>query len=42
MSEPPTESELPPEGESNPIGTRTRVPSRDDDADPILTQTRAP
>lgn len=35
MSDPPTE------GESDPIGTRTRVPSEDDDRDPIVTRTRA-
>jgi hypothetical protein len=35
-------SESTTEDESNPIGTRTRVPSRDDGDDPIVTQTRAP
>ncbi|SNR42741.1 hypothetical protein SAMN06266787_10221 [Halorubrum ezzemoulense] len=34
--------ELTTEGESAPIGTRTRVPEEADDGEPIVTQTRAP
>ena len=35
-------SELVTEDDSEPIGTRTRVPSDSDDDEPIVTQTRAP
>jgi hypothetical protein len=30
------------EGDLEPIGTRTRVPTDGDDEEPILTRTRAP
>jgi hypothetical protein len=35
-------NELTTEGESAPIETQTRVPSEEDEPDPMVTQTRAP